>query len=304
MGEVRGQRLEWYSDQSLPSWGRYDMPMIEAQDVALDGLTLIRYTSSGGDAARAGEWTVHFFEEDSRFDEVWHRPEAAVDRLARYRQVLSPDFSLWIDRPVVEQIANTWRNRWCGAFWQKLGLTVIPTISWGDGRSFDFCFEGVETGAVVAVSTLGARDSRGAFMRGYRQMMRAIEPRTVVCYADPFEEMALLGPVVVVPYSPNTKTARRLSLESRAAELSRRWAGSSGLPGAAGAAHPFRGLVLGAALGVQLAQGGVFGCGPMRHTPRHGPLPPNRSGGVGPIVPSHQGKHPARAAGRPRPQLS
>ena len=31
------------------------------------------------------------------------------------------------------------KNRWGGAYWQSSGLTVIPTISWGDERSFEFC---------------------------------------------------------------------------------------------------------------------------------------------------------------------
>ncbi|MDR1293527.1 MAG: DUF4417 domain-containing protein [Bifidobacteriaceae bacterium] len=210
MGEVRAQPLEWYFDQALPSWGRYDMPVVEAHDVDLDAQALIRYTSSGAGDDDAAELTVHFFEEDTRFDEVWYRPEAAVKRLAGFQRVLTPDFSVCVDRPVVEQILNTWRNRWCGSLWQRAGLTVIPTVSWGDGRSFDCCFDGVEESSVVAVSTLGARDVRPGFMRGFRQMIRAIQPRAVICYGEPFEEMARFAPVVVVPYTPNARVARRL----------------------------------------------------------------------------------------------
>ncbi|MDR1426552.1 MAG: DUF4417 domain-containing protein [Bifidobacteriaceae bacterium] len=64
------QPLEWYFDQGLPTSGRYDMPVIEAQGVSLDDLTLVRYTSTGANRDRA-RLTVHFFEEDARFDEVW-----------------------------------------------------------------------------------------------------------------------------------------------------------------------------------------------------------------------------------------
>ena len=33
------------------------------------------------------------------------------------------------------------------------GIWVIPTISWGLENTFDFCFNGIEKGSTVAVST-------------------------------------------------------------------------------------------------------------------------------------------------------
>ena len=42
--------------------------------------------------------------------------------------------------PLALQIESVFKNRWCGAYWQSKGLKVIPTVSWGDERSFDFCF--------------------------------------------------------------------------------------------------------------------------------------------------------------------
>ena len=98
--------------------------------------------------------------------------------------------------------------------WQQQGMRVIPTISWWDGRSFYFCFDGVEDGAVVAVATVGSRDLRAGFMRGYQQMVRRIQPAAVVCYGQPFEEIAELAPVVVVPYAANQRVARRLPGEA------------------------------------------------------------------------------------------
>lgn len=34
-------------------------------------------------------------------------------------------------------------------FWRK---GYYPTVSWGDENSFEFCFDGIEEGSVVAVS--------------------------------------------------------------------------------------------------------------------------------------------------------
>ena len=53
----------------------------------------------------------------------------------------------------VMQIFNIFRNRWCGAYWASKGIRVIPSVNWGDESTFDFCFDGVEKGSIVAVST-------------------------------------------------------------------------------------------------------------------------------------------------------
>ena len=33
------------------------------------------------------------------------------------------------------------------------GIRVIPSVSWGNENTFEFCFEGIEKGSTVAVST-------------------------------------------------------------------------------------------------------------------------------------------------------
>ncbi|MCR4805245.1 MAG: DUF4417 domain-containing protein, partial [Clostridia bacterium] len=49
------------------------------------------------------------------------------------------------------------------------GLTVFPSICWSTARSFDFCFDGVEQHAVVAVGMIGSKRSRRNFLYGYEK---------------------------------------------------------------------------------------------------------------------------------------
>ena len=84
------------------------------------------------------------------------------------------------------QMYNTFKNRWCGAYWQSLGLRVIPTISWSDERSFDFCFEGIEENSIVAISTHGNHRAKEGFMLGYNKMLQKIKPCAIICYGKPF----------------------------------------------------------------------------------------------------------------------
>lgn len=66
---------------------------------------------------------------------------------------------------------------------------MIPTISWGDESSFDFCFDGVEEGAMVAVCTYYRENCEEEFMLGYNRMLKVIKPQSVICYDEPFPSM-------------------------------------------------------------------------------------------------------------------
>ena len=102
------------------------------------------------------------------------------------------------------QLYNVFRNRWCGAYWASKGIRVVPTVNWGDESTFDFCFEGIEKGSVVAVSTYMASehdnrcDQKEWFMTGYNELLRRIEPERIICYNTPFPEMQ--GNIIYVDY--------------------------------------------------------------------------------------------------------
>lgn len=104
------------------------------------------------------------------------------------------------------QLANVAKNRWCGAYWQAHGLTVIPTISWAGASSFDFCFDGVEQNAVVAIGMIGCKKSRVGFLRGYHAMLERLNPSKVICFGEPFPEMD--GNIVPVDYRASRKAVR------------------------------------------------------------------------------------------------
>ena len=183
--------------------GAYQMPFVYAQDVDVTGLALL-----GFDHTRRIEWspsrrgrTVHFFLDDYKFGEVWKQPDKQVKKLSQYAQVLSPDFSVYADMPKALQIYNTFRNRWCASVWQAAKMAVVPTISWAAPGSFDFCFDGVEPGSVVAVSTVGTSNAGDEFMSGFEEMLLRIQPRIVIVYGKPHEGMAELAELIAVPYS-------------------------------------------------------------------------------------------------------
>jgi len=133
-------------------------------------------------------------------------PTPAMSQCARIGGRYSTIMSLAL------QIFNTYRSRWCGFYWQSKGLSVIPTVSWSDERSYDFCFDGIEQHSIVAVSTIGCAESKKLFMAGFMAMCDKIEPQQVICYARPFAEMGHYAEIIEVPYKQNVRVAPALSI--------------------------------------------------------------------------------------------
>ena len=195
----------------FPGNGRWEIPLIPKAEFSEDefrDLLLIGFDKTKLEDDRHLGRMVHFFLYDYKFERVWKQPDTDIEKLSRYRAVLSPDFSMYLEMAPVMQLYNVFRNRWCGAYWASKGMRVIPTLNWGDESTFEFCFEGVEKGSVVAVSTYMAsahgnsEDQKEWFMAGYNEMLRIIEPEKIICYNTPFPEMQ--GDIVFVDYDKSS----------------------------------------------------------------------------------------------------
>ena len=169
--------------------GNFNFPIISKQDIDLDCIDLWSWNKTKSNDEENKHKTIHFFTYDWHFDSVYTNPKNALNKLQQYYAVLTPDFSLYFDMPLALQIYSTFKNRWCGAYWQNQGLKVIPTVNWGKEDSFEFCFDGIEKGSVVAVSTYSREDYEQEFMLGYNKMLEIIQPSAVICYGTPFQAM-------------------------------------------------------------------------------------------------------------------
>ncbi|MDY2696518.1 MAG: DUF4417 domain-containing protein [Eubacteriales bacterium] len=171
------------------SIGKYGMPFIKKQEIDLDKIELLNYTKTKMNDEANTNKAIHFFTYDWLFDTVYEKPDTSLEKLDQYYALLTPEFSLYNDMPLARQIDSVFKSRWCGAYWQKQGMSVIPTITWGSDLSFEFCFDGIDVGSIVAVSTYMREDSENQFMNGYDKMFDIIKPSAVICYGTPFSKM-------------------------------------------------------------------------------------------------------------------
>ncbi len=165
--------------------GQYDIPVLKPVNIRnIPELIGFNYAMTEKNPQNKG---IHFFMDDYRFLRLWRAPLKYIGLLRKFRAVLTPDFSLFADYPRAMQIYNHYRKHALGAFWQSEGLTVIPTICWSDENSFEWCFDGEPTGGTVAVSSVGTQanaESKARFLAGYFEMMKRLEPETVIFYGN------------------------------------------------------------------------------------------------------------------------
>lgn len=165
--------------------GEYGIPKLHP--VHLDErISWIRFNHALKEQSRSG-LGVHFFIDDYLFLRVWNDPTRYAMFLRDFKAVMTPDFSLFADYSRAVQIYNHWRKHQLGAYWQRFGITVIPSISWADRDSFSWCFDGEPEGGTVAVSSVGtmkSRDSRKLFIDGYQEMLTRLQPEKIIFFGD------------------------------------------------------------------------------------------------------------------------
>lgn len=170
--------------------GIFEFPSIKRPDKIELPSDIIPFTS----IVRTDNYkeVVAFYEHDKKFSEVINKTEEYIEEFKKFKGIISPDCSLYRDDPLSVQIANTYLNRAVGYFLQKNGLYVIPTVRWGDERSYTkiifnekFAFVGLPKKSIISVSTYGCIDSREDkyyFREGLVAMLKELEPIIVIVH--------------------------------------------------------------------------------------------------------------------------
>lgn len=181
--------------------GKWDIPKMQATQTTAPNMCRFMDWKSIKDPEN---YIACFYYDDYKFIQAWRNPEKYIDILNRFKAVVSPDFSLYTDFPRALQLISCYRRQWVGAYWQFMGIDVIPDVVWGDKNSFDFCFDGIPERSTVAVSTLGIKrksDWNGRtgkiFLDGYDEMLKRLNPTNILVYGSLIEGMT--GNIIQYP---------------------------------------------------------------------------------------------------------
>ena len=128
--------------------GEYGIPLLEPTKFEKCEFIGFNYCRTCKEKAGKG---VHFFLDDYQFNRLWNQPNRYLPILQQFRYVMTPDFSMYTDFPKIIQPTN----------------------------------------GTVAVSSVGTQKNKRAkelFIQGYQEMVRRLEPETIIFYGNVPEE--------------------------------------------------------------------------------------------------------------------
>ncbi len=191
--------------------GRIEIPIIKASSDIPNRVILFSKAISCIDY---DQW-VCFYEDDVSFERIWNNPNKYLPILKKFRGVISPDFSLYRDMPLVMQEWNTYRGHAIANWLQKNGIKVIPNVRWGDARSYSFCCLGVEPNSTIAVGSHGCMklvSERTQFERGLSFVVNKLHPKAIVVYGTApdavFDEYRKTG-IHIIQFDSNYMVTHR-----------------------------------------------------------------------------------------------
>lgn len=161
--------------------GFYQMPKLDPVSYIPKDLIGFNYMLTSEDYDSG----VHFYVDDYQFERIWNQPNTYLERIQDFDCMLTPDFSLYQEMPIAMKIWNTYRSRLIGQIAQRLGIIVIPTVSWCERQTFDFCFDGLPKRATLSISTIGVKQEEYNFSLwkdGVDEMIKRLEPKTLLIY--------------------------------------------------------------------------------------------------------------------------
>ena len=186
---------------------RYDIPLIMPEDY--EPVEWVSF-KQGKELYKCKNYGMHFFISDYQFQNIWKDMEKYRHLFLRFGAVMTPDFSLYTNWPIMVQMWNHYRKHVIGAWMQSIGCKVYPTITWSDERSYDFCFDGEPFASTICVSSVGTqknKESKRLFIAGYEKMMEVLMPETILFYGDIPKECT--GNIVhIEPYHNKFKEMR------------------------------------------------------------------------------------------------
>lgn len=141
--------------------------------------------------------TIGFYTEDWRFEAAYSDPAPYAEWLRDDLDpvaVITPDFSTYGDWPGAMRLWNLYRSRWCGRFWQELGMKIIPSLQ-GIGnpkQTIEYVFETLPDPCPVMSLQCRMTDIEGLIK--YIKLLEEVrKPEVLVIYGGEEKQKYLHG---------------------------------------------------------------------------------------------------------------
>lgn len=113
MLSIDARSKQTFLRNEFDAFGKWNIPVIRKNELDLANVNLISYTDiKTNDNDENKQKGVHFYIDDYRMEGLYYNPDKSLHRLAQYKFLISPDYSLYRDMPKAVQLFNVFRSRW------------------------------------------------------------------------------------------------------------------------------------------------------------------------------------------------
>lgn len=128
--------------------------------------------------------------DDYRFKSTWTSPIKALGKVKRYMVAVAPDYTLWVDGYLCDNIEQSRHSRVIQRFWQNNGAATIQTASWGNAESCDtYAFDGLANNSWTAVGhqRIGNRSEQRLFKYAIERLVERKHPIGLLVFGAPLD---------------------------------------------------------------------------------------------------------------------
>jgi hypothetical protein len=126
-----------------------------------------------------------FYVEDWRFISLMKTTKKATHLLSKFKYVIQPDYSVYYDVPLVDQIFRCYTGKRIGDIWTQNGMKIIPNLVLGSKDLLPYATYGIENGSSFAVQIqANSQDSEqdGVDEWTIKSALDIIQPETFLVY--------------------------------------------------------------------------------------------------------------------------
>lgn len=164
--------------------GFFEFPVLKNSCSNICGINKIIPFSKAINSQDTDCW-VCFYEFDYLFERLWNNPKKYLQKLKMFRGIITPDFSMYQDMPLIQQIYNLYRQRAIGQWLENEGVRVIANIRWSDERTYLLSTQGLECSDVISIGSLGCikkKECRNTFYDGLDYVLKKLKPKYIIIY--------------------------------------------------------------------------------------------------------------------------
>lgn len=161
--------------------GFLEIPKVDGINEVPDDLVSFSKIQASGDYSK---W-IHPYEHDYVIERIWKYPQKYLPIIKKYAGIISPDFSLYRDMPLIMQIYNIFRSRMIARWLQDNGVKVIINVRFGDRRTYKIACMGIPKHCTIAIGTHGTmkfREDRKVLEEGVAFVLKELEPNVLIIY--------------------------------------------------------------------------------------------------------------------------